>query len=151
MMTTKAINKLSERERRYLQLLLDEREKYEAQRGFHADEALNSDNDTAGQRSCFTNHMADCSTDSFQHEIELSMMSAEGDRIEQVDEAIERLESGEFGYCHDCGKDINPARLEVIPHTRLCVHCQGVREVNNGKNIEFFTYDASGNEEYRSA
>ncbi len=37
--------------------------------------------------------------------------------------ALKRLEAGEFGYCDECGDDIDPARLEINPTVTLCISC----------------------------
>jgi RNA polymerase-binding transcription factor DksA len=48
--------------------------------------------------------------------------------LEQVDGALERIEEGAYGNCHDCGKDISPARLQALPYAKLCVVCQAELE-----------------------
>ncbi|MFA6292339.1 MAG: TraR/DksA C4-type zinc finger protein, partial [Victivallales bacterium] len=57
--------------------------------------------------------------------------------IEMIDEAIERLASGEFGKCLDCGCMISSERLEAKPHARFCIKCKTLREENNGLRPEF--------------
>ena len=41
----------------------------------------------------------------------------------EVDKALERLDKGEYGKCLNCGKQIDPKRLEVMPATVLCYEC----------------------------
>ena len=41
----------------------------------------------------------------------------------EVVKALERIDKGEYGKCHNCGKKINPKRLEVMPATVLCYEC----------------------------
>ena len=43
--------------------------------------------------------------------------------IAQLQAALDRIASGEFGYCEDCGDDIPFKRLELLPTTRFCVGC----------------------------
>jgi RNA polymerase-binding protein DksA len=50
------------------------------------------------------------------------------DDMAQVDRALERLASGSYGLCDDCGQPIPPKRLEARPTATLCVSCQGKRE-----------------------
>lgn len=38
----------------------------------------------------------------------------------QVREALQRMQDGAFGKCIDCGRPIEPARLEAIPWTPYC-------------------------------
>lgn len=37
--------------------------------------------------------------------------------------ALARVETGDFGYCADCGEEIAPARLELDPAAPLCISC----------------------------
>lgn len=45
--------------------------------------------------------------------------------IVEIRAAIARIDAGSYGVCEGCGADIDVRRLEVIPHTRLCVICAG--------------------------
>lgn len=40
-----------------------------------------------------------------------------------IDEALRRIEEGEFGYCLKCGDDIALARLEHSPSVATCIEC----------------------------
>ena len=37
--------------------------------------------------------------------------------------ALSRIETGDYGACQKCGKDIAPARLDVLPFTPFCKDC----------------------------
>jgi RNA polymerase-binding protein DksA len=54
----------------------------------------------------------------------------EGRLIYHIDEALERIDKGIFGLCHECGKAISPERLEIVPHARLCIKCKSKEETN---------------------
>lgn len=43
--------------------------------------------------------------------------------IQQIRSALARIEAGTYGVCAICGKTINPARLNAIPETVVCVAC----------------------------
>ena len=45
------------------------------------------------------------------------------DTLDEVEMALTKLESGEYGNCESCGQPINPARLEAMPTARLCIDC----------------------------
>jgi uncharacterized protein (DUF302 family)/RNA polymerase-binding transcription factor DksA len=64
--------------------------------------------------------------------VERDVSMAEIDRdvaeIEAIDGALERLDSGTYGRCVDCGKAIEPARLTKSPEAARCVPCQQARE-----------------------
>lgn len=44
--------------------------------------------------------------------------------LRQVEAALQRLESGEYGFCLACGGRITPKRLAAVPWTRYCLFCQ---------------------------
>jgi DnaK suppressor protein len=43
--------------------------------------------------------------------------------LERIDAALQRIASGDFGYCVQCGEDIGLERLEFDPTTPLCIAC----------------------------
>jgi DnaK suppressor protein len=43
--------------------------------------------------------------------------------LQDVANALERIENGSFGLCENCGKEIAPERLEAIPYAPLCTAC----------------------------
>jgi DnaK suppressor protein len=52
-------------------------------------------------------------------------------RIRAIDTAVQRIDSGDFGWCDDCGVDIPAARLKSKPDAIRCVECQHIHEVTN--------------------
>lgn len=101
---------------------------------FHSEEALspNASSELAGSMS---NHMADYGSDNFLHEMELEMMSDEGEVVEMIDEAIERLISNEYGKCLQCGDRIPEARLNARPQARYCLKCKAALEENGARDM----------------
>ncbi|MEX0796435.1 MAG: TraR/DksA C4-type zinc finger protein [Acidimicrobiia bacterium] len=45
-------------------------------------------------------------------------------QLDDVDAALARIESGKYGECANCGKDIPAARLEARPASILCIDCK---------------------------
>ncbi|MBF0375275.1 MAG: TraR/DksA C4-type zinc finger protein [Alphaproteobacteria bacterium] len=43
--------------------------------------------------------------------------------LSRLDSALERLASGEYGWCTACGDEIAAKRLELDPTTPLCIKC----------------------------
>jgi len=54
---------------------------------------------------------------------ELSIERNTLDLLDKVDHALERIASGDYGICENCGKAIPVERLNVLPYSTLCVHC----------------------------
>lgn len=50
------------------------------------------------------------------------------DALNQVNEALDRIENGEFGVCAECEEDIPVKRLELLPFAEFCVECQERQE-----------------------
>ena len=48
--------------------------------------------------------------------------------LEQVNAAIERMDSGVYGICLQCEESINERRLAAMPSAVLCVRCASERE-----------------------
>jgi DnaK suppressor protein len=120
-----------EKKKSYDALLLL-REKISSQMKFHSDEALDAVKNSSGELTSMSTHMADAGSDNFMHDMELNLMTSEGNVIELIDEAIERLVNDEYGKCIDCGCNINPERLEAIPYAQCCIRCKTAREKNGG-------------------
>lgn len=67
----------------------------------------------------YSMHMADCATDSFDRDFALSLLAGEQDALNEIEEAIKRIENGTYGVCEVTGKLIPKARLEAIPWARF--------------------------------
>ena len=49
-------------------------------------------------------------------------------QLRAIEAALERIASGRYGRCEDCGADIERERLEVAPAAARCAPCQHVYE-----------------------
>jgi RNA polymerase-binding protein DksA len=43
--------------------------------------------------------------------------------VGQINSALHRIESGEYGICTECGAEISEERLEIVPYAALCIKC----------------------------
>ena len=68
-------------------------------------------------------HMADLASDTFEQEVAISLLETEEQRLEEIAAALQRIESGTFGRCEECQKEISKERLHAIPFARLCIDC----------------------------
>jgi len=66
----------------------------------------------------------DIASDERDREIMLLLGDRERKKLQLIDDALARIESGEYGECDECGGEIASGRLEAMPFTRLCVTCQ---------------------------
>ena len=51
----------------------------------------------------------------------LQIATVNSETLEQVEDALVRIEKGTYGKCVICGKPIEPARLEALPWTPYCL------------------------------
>lgn len=59
---------------------------------------------------------------------ELRIRDRERKLIMKIREALERIETGEFGICESCEEPIGEARLKARPVTTLCIDCKTEQE-----------------------
>jgi RNA polymerase-binding transcription factor len=72
----------------------------------------------------YDQHPADTGTETHEQELEETTLMLLDDEKSQVELALERLASGEYGRCIDCGKEIPRERLEAIPEAVRCLEDQ---------------------------
>jgi len=56
-------------------------------------------------------------------EVNLALYQRIRDKVESIHAALRRIAEGTYGICQRCGGRIDRARLEIIPHTNLCIDC----------------------------
>jgi DnaK suppressor protein len=61
--------------------------------------------------------------------LELRTRDRERKLIKKIDEALERIESGDYGYCDECGAEIGIRRLEARPTAIQCIDCKTFEEI----------------------
>jgi DnaK suppressor protein len=72
--------------------------------------------------------IADKASSSYTKEFLFSLSNTERDTLQQVDEALLRLETKRYGICASCEEEMNQKRLEAVPWARLCLACQQRQE-----------------------
>ena len=75
----------------------------------------------ATENSTYSLHMEQ-GTDTMEREKTFLFASREGKFLNYLDDALKRLEKGEYGFCLDCGTLIDKERLEAVPHAQLCIN-----------------------------
>ena len=99
-----------------------------------ADAALGASAEAQGELSSLPSHMADLGSDTFEQDNTLRLMDNEEVVLEQIEQALERIEEGSYGTCVECGSRIPKMRLNVIPYTPLCVKCANSLESDDPWN-----------------
>jgi len=110
-------------------LIIKKKEELLSELGYLETSSMSSTSkDQSGDLSSYSYHMADQGTDTMEREMAFSLASREGRYLHHLDEALERIESGTYGICRSCGKEISKTRLEAVPNATQCIDCKTVEE-----------------------
>jgi RNA polymerase-binding protein DksA len=77
----------------------------------------------ASENSMYSTHMEQ-GTDAMEREKTFLFASREGKFLNYLEDALTRIEKGDYGRCTECGKLIEKERLEAVPHARQCLQCK---------------------------
>jgi DnaK suppressor protein len=95
------------------------------------DEALRKSRlDASGDLSSMPIHMADLGTDNYEQEFALGLLDGERKLLQELSDALQRIEDGTYGICEGTGRPIPKARLKANPWARYCV--EYARRVEQG-------------------
>ena len=88
--------------------------------------------ESTGDLSSYSYHMADQGTDAMEREMTFMLGSKSGRFLYHIDEALRRIDRGDYGKCVSCNKQISFDRLKAVPHARLCIECKSAEEQKKG-------------------
>lgn len=77
----------------------------------------------ATENSTYSTHMEQ-GTDAMEREKTFLFASREGKFLNHLEDALARIDRGEYGRCSGCGKLIEKERLEAVPHAQQCLQCK---------------------------
>jgi DnaK suppressor protein len=120
-MDKRTIRRRLREERKRLEALLLEREESVVANGDPGDPGPT-------ELSFVDQHAADAGSELFERQKELSLRENAEGRLQDVDDALRKLDEGTYGDCEVCGDPIPKARLEAVPTARLCVDDQRAAE-----------------------
>ncbi|RJQ13894.1 MAG: RNA polymerase-binding protein DksA [Nitrospiraceae bacterium] len=72
--------------------------------------------------------MGDQATAETDRNFMLRLRDRERMLLKKIEETIERIESGTYGICEECGNEIGAQRLAARPVTTLCIDCKTRQE-----------------------
>lgn len=79
----------------------------------------------------------DLATNERDRELNLLMSDRERDKINEIDDALVRIDEGTYGTCEECGTDIPKKRLIIMPFAHLCVACKAELEKTESVERDF--------------
>lgn len=88
------------------------------------EEDMNSSRQSSGSFSKIPTHPSDIGGDNFEQDFTYERIEAEGIEIEEIRQALDKMEEGSYGACEKCGSNIRKQRLKAIPYCKYCISCQ---------------------------
>ncbi|MFZ3208977.1 MAG: TraR/DksA family transcriptional regulator [Geobacteraceae bacterium] len=70
-------------------------------------------------------------------EMSLLLGDREREKVRSIDEALLKIENGEYGICEECEEEIPIGRLKVVPFARYCVKCKTDIEKQQAQSKRF--------------
>ena len=64
-----------------------------------------------------------------QEDIEFALIQMKSETLNKVNDALARLEQGNYGNCFECGEEIAEKRLRALPFAVRCKDCEEAREI----------------------
>jgi DnaK suppressor protein len=101
--------------------LLDEKHRILKQ-GVFADELMDNSSENSGNGSR-GEYDAEMGSQNYRRELASRLKSLESETLREIDAALRKINEGTYGTCERCGRPIAKARLEVVPHARICQKC----------------------------
>jgi DnaK suppressor protein len=96
------------------------------QKGFLIEEAENAMN-SLPEQTVFPD-LGDQASAETDRSFMLRLRGREQKLLKKIEEAIERIEVGQYGICDVCGEEIGLKRLEARPVTTMCIECKTEQE-----------------------
>lgn len=69
-----------------------------------------------------------------QEDIEFALIQMKAETLGKINEALVRLDEGAYGYCFECGEEINEMRLRALPFAVRCKACEEARETQQRRD-----------------
>ena len=83
------------------------------------------------ERPGYGTHMADQASEVFEQAKNMAVTKRLKVTLYEINRALEKMDDGTYHLCDRCGREIDQARLQALPHATLCFSCQSRAEMNS--------------------
>ena len=132
--TRRKIRGLSTSELKHFQNLLLEKRREILSNVFEIENESLKKSHSTGDLSSMPIHMADLGSDNYEQDFALGLMNSERKLLQEIDEALERIEKKNYGICLGTGKPIGKVRLEAQPWAKYSI--EYARKLEKGLVLE---------------
>lgn len=74
---------------------------------------------------------ADVAADVIDRTLLTALGTQDANRLQMIDNALDRINQNTYGRCVKCGNEIPQERLEVLPYALMCISCASEEERRN--------------------
>ncbi len=57
-------------------------------------------------------------------QFDLLLNERDRQKLDQIQIALDKIDSGDYGLCEECGDEISEQRLNALPFSTLCIECK---------------------------
>jgi RNA polymerase-binding protein DksA len=104
-----------------VKLLLEKNKVLEEMTDLQQDNLKQSISEASGENSRYTYHLGDVASLSYGREFSMGLAERQQKYLEEIDEAIGRIQEGTYGICKVTGEPISVERLEEVPIAKYSV------------------------------
>ncbi|WP_353854833.1 TraR/DksA C4-type zinc finger protein [Bacillus sp. Bos-x628] len=117
------------------QRLLDEKQEIEA-KSHDNEQKVSFPYDAVGELSAYDNHPGDQGTELFERGKDMALNSLVHEHVSDINEALQAIADGSYGFCKVCKAPIPTERLEALPSAVTCMEHSKEQEVSQNRPIE---------------
>lgn len=108
----------------YKKRLLEERQRILGDLNHLQSDSLNrSARDSSGNLSGYSIHIADTADEDYTRSFSLELASGKQRLLTEIEEALDKIDEGNYGKCVNCGGIIPLKRLNAKPSAHYCLKC----------------------------
>ena len=94
----------------------------------HTEQERTDMNEQLTKNQGVVNDVGDASVVDMNMDYFLALADQDRRELLEINDALARMQRGDFGICQSCENPIALERLEKLPHARLCIDCQATSE-----------------------
>jgi DnaK suppressor protein len=128
---------LSKKDLKYFKdrLVAEKKKVIEEMGGLQQDNLKQSIADQSGENSRYSYHMGDTASLAYGREFSMGLAERQQKYLEQIDEALQRIEDGTYGICLVTGEHITLERLKEVPVAKYSVKGKEIMEKRKQKGL----------------
>ncbi len=85
--------------------------------------------ESVSELSSYDNHPGDLGSEVFERSKDFALREGMELQMAQIEDALHRMQSGTYGRCEECGREIPLERMEALPTASKCIECKSKEDL----------------------